>query len=72
MQNLRYFAFQTKVVEMGKGIEKSSKNFETKCEELVEARRIESNITAAISTLSSCVPVFATYSKLQKQISDKR
>ncbi|XP_065200611.1 exocyst complex component 6 [Planococcus citri] len=63
---------KNKVVEIDKAIQKSSKNFEEKCEGLVEARRIEYNTTAAISTLSSCVPVLATYSKLQKQISDKR
>lgn len=57
---------------MDRAILQSSKKFEEKCENLLESCRVESNIIAAVNTLSTCIPVFVTYSKLQKQIKDKR
>jgi hypothetical protein len=41
-------------------------------EELVKARKVESNIAAAIQSLSMCLPVLTTYAKLQKQMKEKR
>lgn len=57
---------------MHEGIIQSSKKVGNKYENLSESCRIESNITAAVTTLSKCIPVFVAYSKLQKQIFDKR
>lgn len=59
-------------MDIDEAVQKSSKKFEAKCEELLESRRVESNIIGALNTLSACVPVFITYSKLQKQIVEKR
>lgn len=61
-----------KILDIDEAVQKSSKKFEAKCEELLESRRVESNIIGALNTLSACVPVFITYSKLQKQIVEKR
>ena len=47
----------TKVIEMG--------------EELVKARKVESNMVAAVSSFTICLPVLAAYAKLQKQLKDK-
>lgn len=41
-------------------------------EELVKARQVESNIQMAIDSLSLCLPALSSYSKLQKQMADKR
>lgn len=41
-------------------------------EELVKARQVESNIQMAIDSLSLCLPALTSYSKLQKQMADKR
>lgn len=43
-----------------------------KGEELVKARKVETNIASAIENLSLCLPVLTTYAKLQKQMKDKR
>lgn len=51
-------ATSTKVIEMG--------------EELVKARKVESNMAAAVNSLAMCLPVLAAYAKLQKQLKDKR
>lgn len=41
-------------------------------EELVKARQVENNIQMAIDSLSLCLPALSSYSKLQKQMADKR
>lgn len=41
-------------------------------EELVKARQVENNIQMAINSLSLCLPALSSYSKLQKQMADKR
>ncbi|KMQ87316.1 exocyst complex component 6 [Lasius niger] len=51
-------ATSIKVIEMG--------------EELVKARKVESNMAAAVNSLTMCLPVLAAYAKLQKQLKDKR
>lgn len=43
-----------------------------KGDELVQARKVENNIAAAIESLSVCLPVLKTYAKLQKQMKEKR
>lgn len=40
--------------------------------ELVQARKVQSNIAVVIAQLNLCLPVLTTYSKLKKQISEKR
>lgn len=40
--------------------------------DLLQARKVQSNIAVVIAQLNLCLPVFTIYSKLQKQISEKR
>lgn len=40
--------------------------------ELVQARQIEGNIASAIEGLAGCLPVLECYSKLKRQVADKR
>lgn len=49
-----------------------STNLLTKGKDLVRARQIEGNIANAIEGLSSCLPVLECYSKLSRQVSEKR
>lgn len=40
--------------------------------ELLQARKVQSNIAIVITQLKLCLPVLTTYSKLKKQIAEKR
>lgn len=40
--------------------------------ELLQARKVQSNIAVIIAQLNLCLPVLTTYSKLKKQITEKR
>lgn len=40
--------------------------------ELLQARKVQSNIAVVIAQLNLCLPVLTTYSKLKKQIAEKR
>lgn len=60
------------VVQLDEDLRQSAANLITKGEELVRARKVESNIAAAIENLSLCLPVLTTYAKLQRQMKEKR
>ncbi|KAL0119432.1 hypothetical protein PUN28_007730 [Cardiocondyla obscurior] len=60
------------ILELDKCITSTSTKVIEKGEELVKARKIESNMAAAVDSLTMCLPVLAAYAKLQKQLKDKR
>ncbi|XP_071448504.1 exocyst complex component 6B isoform X1 [Hetaerina americana] len=60
------------VVQLDEDLRQSASNLIAKGEELVRARKVESNIAAAIENLSLCLPVLTTYAKLQRQMKEKR
>lgn len=51
---------------------KASSGVLSKGKDLVRARQIESNIANTIDALSGCLPVLECYSKLLRQVKDKR
>lgn len=59
-------------MELDKRISESISDVREKGEDLVRARKVESNIVAAVDSLTMCLPVLAAYAKLQKQLKDKR
>lgn len=59
-------------MELDKRITATSTKVIKKGKELVNARKIETNMAAAIDSLTLCLPVLAAYAKLQKQLKDKR
>ena len=44
----------------------------TRANELVKARQVEKNIAATIESLANCLPVLQTFSKLSRQMKEKR
>ncbi|XP_068972597.1 exocyst complex component 6B isoform X2 [Bombus flavifrons] len=60
------------VLELDKRITATATKVIEKGEELVKARKVESNMAAAVDSLTMCLPVLAAYAKLQKQLKDKR
>ncbi|XP_011874508.1 PREDICTED: exocyst complex component 6B isoform X1 [Vollenhovia emeryi] len=60
------------ILELDKCITATSTKVIEKGEELVKARKVESNMAAAVDSLTMCLPVLAAYAKLQKQLKDKR
>ncbi|XP_034941407.1 exocyst complex component 6B isoform X1 [Chelonus insularis] len=60
------------ILDLDKRISESTTQVIEKGEELVKARKVESNIAAAIDSLTMCLPVLAAYAKLQRQLKDKR
>ncbi|XP_020296063.1 exocyst complex component 6B isoform X2 [Pseudomyrmex gracilis] len=60
------------ILELDKRITSTSSKVIEKGEELVKARKVESNMAAAVDSLTMCLPVLAAYAKLQKQLKDKR
>ncbi|XP_032682177.1 exocyst complex component 6 isoform X2 [Odontomachus brunneus] len=60
------------ILELDKCITATSTKVIEKGEELVRARKVESNMAAAVDSLTMCLPVLAAYAKLQKQLKDKR
>lgn len=63
---------QSEIVEIDQELQASAANVIVKGEELVQARKVESNIASAIENLSLCLPVLTTYAKLQRQMKEKR
>ncbi|KAG7175723.1 Exocyst complex component 6B-like 1 [Homarus americanus] len=63
---------KTEVVRIDDEAQESAKKLLTKSEELVKTRKVQSNICAAIDALTLCLPVLTMYSKLQKQMQEKR
>ncbi|XP_029171196.1 exocyst complex component 6B isoform X2 [Nylanderia fulva] len=60
------------ILELDKHITATSNKVIEMGEELVKARKVESNMAAAVNSLTMCLPVLAAYAKLQKQLKDKR
>ncbi|XP_011057925.1 PREDICTED: exocyst complex component 6 isoform X2 [Acromyrmex echinatior] len=60
------------ILDLDKCITATSTKVIEKGEELVKARKVESNMAAAVDSLTMCLPVLAAYAKLQKQLKDKR
>ncbi|XP_017797269.1 PREDICTED: exocyst complex component 6B [Habropoda laboriosa] len=60
------------ILELDKRITTTATKVIEKGEELVKARKVESNMAAAVDSLTMCLPVLAAYAKLQKQLKDKR
>lgn len=60
------------VFSLDTALVKESASVLTKGKELVRARQIEGNIANAIEGLGSCLPVLECYSKLARQVSEKR
>lgn len=53
-------------------IQASGQAVAAKARELVKARRVERNIAATIESLSLCLPVLQMFTRLNKQMSEKR
>lgn len=62
----------TEVNGLNKSLNEANQGLIKKGYELLEARKVEKNIASTIETLSVCMPVLDCYSKLLKQVSDKR
>lgn len=60
------------VVGLDKHLHTASQAITKSGTELLKARKVQSNIAVVISQMNLCLPVFVTYSKLQRQISEKR
>lgn len=60
------------VAKIDTDVRESANSCMTKANELVKARRVERNIAATIETLSLCLPVLQTFSKLSKQMKERR
>ena len=59
---------------MGKVVEYSFQFtlFILRGQELLKARRVEKNLAATIESLALCLPVLQTFSKLSRQMKEKR
>uniref|UniRef100_A0ABD2XLZ0 Exocyst complex component n=1 Tax=Trichogramma kaykai TaxID=54128 RepID=A0ABD2XLZ0_9HYME len=60
------------IQELDKRISSSMDSVKEKMEDLVKARKVQSNMAAAADSLTMCLPVLAAYAKLQKQLKEKR
>ena len=65
-------SLNSEVLSLDDALKKASSGVITKGNELVKARKVEGNIANAIEGLSSCLPVLECYSKLLKQVKEKR
>ena len=63
---------RTDVVDIDKELRDSASACTVKAKELVKARRVEKNIAATIESLADCLPVLQTFSKLSRQMREKR
>lgn len=57
---------------MDKKLQISAEGISKSGAELLQARKVQSNIAIVITQLKLCLPVLTTYSKLKKQIAEKR
>lgn len=60
------------VISLNGALNEANQGLIKKGFELLEARKVESNIACTIETLSVCMPVLDCYSKLLKQVNEKR
>lgn len=64
--------FQTEVVQLDKQLQKAAEVISKSGNELLKARKVQNNIAVVVAQLNLCLPVLTTYSKLKRQISEKR
>lgn len=64
--------FQTEVVQLDKQLQKAGEVISKSGNELLKARKVQNNIAVVVAQLNLCLPVLTTYSKLKRQISEKR
>lgn len=62
----------SEVCSVDNRLQAASENISKSGEQLIQARTVQNNIAVVISQLNLCLPVLKTFSKLQKQISEKR
>ncbi|KAF2884289.1 hypothetical protein ILUMI_21881 [Ignelater luminosus] len=62
----------TEVGTLDNQLQSSAENILKSGAELVQARKVQNNIAVVIAQLNLCLPVLTTYSKLKKQIAEKR
>ena len=60
------------VIKIDKELRESAAKVKGKGTNLVRARRVEKNIAATIESLSLCLPVLQMFTKLNRQMSEKR
>ncbi|GLV44107.1 Secretory 15 [Carabus blaptoides fortunei] len=60
------------VITLDTKLKSAAENVVDKGKELLQARKVQSNIAVVVSQLNLCLPVLTTYAKLQRQITDKR
>lgn len=60
------------VISLNGALNEANQGLIKKGFDLLEARKVESNIACTIETLSVCMPVLDCYSKLLKQVNEKR
>ena len=60
------------VVKIDSDLRESASACVSRANELVKTRRVEKNIAATIESLSNCLPVLQTFSKLSRQMKEKR
>ncbi|KAJ8874390.1 hypothetical protein PR048_025239 [Dryococelus australis] len=71
-QDVARVCLQSELVHLDEELQESAASVVLKGEELVKARKVESNIAGTIENLSLCLPVLTTYAKLQRQMKEKR
>jgi phosphoribosyl-ATP pyrophosphohydrolase len=62
----------SQVTTLDTQLHQAAKNISKSGTELLQARKVQSNIAVVIEQLNLCLPVLTSYSKLKKQISEKR
>ncbi|KAJ8985081.1 hypothetical protein NQ317_019765 [Molorchus minor] len=60
------------VIALDKQVHIAAQGISKSGADLIQARKVQSNIAIVIAQLNLCLPVFTTYSKLQKQIAEKK
>lgn len=60
------------VISLNEALNEANQGLIKKGFDLLEARKVESNIACTIENLSVCMPVLDCYSKLLKQVNEKR
>ncbi|XP_050305936.1 exocyst complex component 6 isoform X2 [Anthonomus grandis grandis] len=65
-------SLNNQVVSIDKQLQNSFQALSKSGTDLLQARKVQSNIAEVISQLNLCLPVFVSYSKLQKQIAEKK
>lgn len=63
---------QSEVLTLDKQLQVAAEGITKSGSELLQARKVQSNIATVIAQLNLCLPVLMTYSKLKKQIAEKR